>query len=282
MVPRFLRSVGLVGCAVSVVVSCGGARNDAGDRPSVVVTFSPLASVVESIVGDAADVTVLVPNGIDPHEFAPSARDVERLRAADIVVANGLELEEGLVDSLRSVPTLYEVADHVTVRANDPHVWLDPMTIAEAVPSLAAALGDAIDVDLADAATRETNELTSIDTEVREILDGVPSCTLVTGHESLGYFGARYGCDVVGSIVPGLSSTAEATAADLANLRQVIEDRGVSAIFVELGTPSDVADQLSRETGASVVELATHFVPEQGGYRAMMTSMARAIAGALS
>lgn len=281
MLPRFLRSVGLVGYAVCVV-SCGDGRHDGAERPSVVVTFSPLASVVESIVGDAADLTVLVPNGSDPHEFAPSARDIERLRSADIVVANGLDLEEGLVESLGSASTLYEVTDHVTLRANDPHVWLDPMTIAEAVPSLAAALGGALGVDLGDAATRETSELNAIDSEVRGILDGVPSCTLVTGHESLGYFGARYGCDVVGSIVPGLSSSAEATAADLANLRQVIDDRGVSAIFVELETPSDVAEQLSRETGARVVELATHFVPKQGGYSAMMTSMAHAIAGALS
>ena len=78
---------------------------------------------------------------------------------------------------------------------------------------------------------------------------------LVTGHESMGYFADRYGFTLVGALVPSISSQAEASAADLAELTEQIEAVGVSVIFIEIGTQSSVADAIGDETGATVVEL---------------------------
>ena len=86
----------------------------------IVVTTSVLGSVVRDLVGDRASVTVLMGNGVDPHDWAPSAQDLEAVYAADLVVANGLGLEEGLQDALGQAEAegirVFEATDHIDVR----------------------------------------------------------------------------------------------------------------------------------------------------------------------
>jgi len=271
---------------------------------NVVVTYSAIGDVVSRLVGDAATVTVLIPNGQDQHDFEPSAKDVETINNASLVVSNGLDLEEGLEDSLlqaeKSGVSMFHIADHVTLLdaaekeeghkdeedhghgTEDPHVWLDPETLAEAIPALAKALQLATGKDFAAEATAVVGELTALSAKVREIMTTVDECKLVTGHDSLGYFAARYGCTVVGAVIPGFSTAAEASAGSLADLKVVAQENGVKAIFTELGTPADVVDQIAKEVGVGVVELSTHVLPENGGYDDMMTQLATAIAGGLS
>jgi len=283
---------------------------------NVVVTYSAIGDVVSRLVGDAATVTVLIPNGQDQHDFEPSAKDVETINNASLVVSNGLDLEEGLEDSLlqaeKSGVPMFHIADHVTLLdaaekeeghegeeshegeeghegeedhghgAEDPHVWLDPETLAEAVPALAKALQLATGKDFAAEATAVVGELTALSAKIRDIMTTVDECKLVTGHDSLGYFAARYGCTVVGAVIPGFSTAAEASAGSLADLKVVAQENGVKAIFTELGTPADVAAQIAKEVGVDVVELSTHVLPENGGYDDMMTQLATAIAGGLS
>lgn len=93
-------ALGLVGCGAATTP----AQSDAGsDLPLVVVTTSIWGDVVAEIAGDAAVVEVVMPIGADPHDFAPSSAQVGRLQAADLVVANGLGLEEGLLDILDEI-----------------------------------------------------------------------------------------------------------------------------------------------------------------------------------
>ena len=276
--------VGLCIAALGLA-SCAGS-NDEASVPRIVVTYSALESIVSAIVGDAARVEVIVPNGTDPHDFEPSAKDVEMMSAAAVVVANGLDLEEGLEDALieveKSGVSVFHIADHVTLREGDPHVWLDPLTLAEAVPELAREIGERIGVDLESAGAAVAASLGELNNTVEKRISTLESCVVITGHDSLGYFGARYGCEVIGSIIPGFSTAAEATAKDLAELKALAQAEGVKAIFTELGTPTDVADQLAKEVGVEVVEIATHLVPDGGGYDEMMIALADAIVGGLS
>lgn len=280
----------------------------ARDVPTVVVTYSALESIVSAIVGDDALVEVIVPNGTDPHDFEPSAKDVEAMSAAAVVVANGLDLEGGLEDAFieveKSGVSVFHIADHVTLReggtddhaddeahsdeeghdhgVEDPHVWLDPLTLAEAVPALARDIGERIGVDLESAGAAVAASLGELNETIEKRISKLESCVVITGHDSLGYFGARYGCEVIGSIIPGFSTAAEATAKDLAELKTLARTEGVKAIFTELGTPADVADQLAKEVGVEVVEIATHLVPDGGGYDEMMIALVDAIVGGLS
>ena len=311
--------LGLLGVAG---FGCGGSVDNVVDTtvvvelPTVVVTYSAIESVVSEIVGDVARVVVVIPNGTDPHDFEPSARDVEMMSSAAMVVSNGLGLEARLEDALTDIAEsgvpVFRITDHVTLRAgatdehshghsdsehsnsehsdkdgeasdaDDPHVWLDPLTLAEAVPVLAKEIGTRIGVDLTDAGKATVESLVALNSNIDARIKELESCIVITGHDSLGYFGARYGCEVLGSIIPSFSTSAEATAKDLAELKQLAKTEEVRAIFTELGTPTDVADQLASEVGVKVVEIATHVVPDGGGYDEMMISLTDAIVSGLS
>jgi zinc/manganese transport system substrate-binding protein len=297
----------------------------AAPLPTVAVTYSVLASVVRELVDGVADVVTIVPDGVDPHDFEPSARDVETLTNADFIVANGLHFESGLDSALEQLreagrPIFYAI-DHVTARlisadddghdhgaehsdehgdehgdskdgavdgdghdhgAIDVHLWTSPATLVDMVAPLAAELGTALSVDFTAAATDLTAALNALDSEILDAMATIPNGELVTGHNELGYFAERYGCDLIGTVIPSSTTTAEASAGQLAELKKVIAERSAPVIFTSLGTPRAVAEQIARESGVKVVELSTHVMGDAESYGEFMRRLATTIASALT
>ena len=285
---------------VAASVACGSGGDEGGGRPTIVATTPVLGSLVQDLVGDRGRVTVVMPNGADPHGFQPSARDVEAIAHADLVVENGLDLEEGMQDVLDrarddGVP-VFTASDHVRVRtaseseasnddhgAEDPHIWMDPIAMRPVVLALAPAL-DGLGLDVDAAARRLAGRLDQLDAEVRRTLAVVPPGRreLVTGHESMGYFADRYGFELSGAVIPSLNSQAQASARALADLRDKVSAAGIPTIFTELGTPDDVAEAVGDETGARVLQISTHTLPDDGSYFTFMRQAARAVADGLA
>ncbi|MFH1383184.1 MAG: metal ABC transporter substrate-binding protein [Chloroflexota bacterium] len=274
-------------------------------KKSIVVTYSVLGSVVRELVGEKATVTVPMPNGLDPHEWEPSARDIETFNKADLVIENGLGLEGGMekaLDSARSKGVkFFTASDYITVRhvgpgegiptgdpdqaigASDPHLWSDPVAMKDIVSALVPALMEDLNLDIAAEASDLENRLDSLNAELANIVIQVPEDNrkLVTGHESMGYFAQRYGFRLVGVIVPSLSSQAGVSAADLAALKKAIIDNQVKAIFTEVGTSPAVAKTIADETGVKIVALTTHALPSDGSYFTFMRNLATVIADGL-
>lgn len=285
-------------CLVGLLPACSSSEPDASARPNIVVTYSVLGSVVSDLVGDAADVTILIPDGQDPHDFQPSARDIETINNADIVVSNGLDFEEGLEDVLASAiengVSVYMIGENITVRepdedhaeedghahgAGDPHVWLSPLSFTEALPSLADAINSATGLSIDE--TTALDQLTQLDDEITDVIGGISSCVMVSGHDEMGYFADRYGCTVIGAIIPSFSTTSEATAKQIADLKVLAISNNVKAVFTGLGTPSEVSEQLASELGIAAVSLSTHYLNGAANYREFMLNLANQIAEAL-
>jgi zinc/manganese transport system substrate-binding protein len=274
-------------------------------KKSIVVTYSILGSVVKELVGDKATVIVSIPNGLDPHEWEPSARDIEAINKADLVIENGLGLEGGMQKTLAAAKSngvrFFTASDYITVRhvgsgegipsgdpdqapgAADPHLWMDPVGMKSVVSGLAPVLMKDLNLDVAAQAQSLEDRLDALNNEVSNTVASLPQDNrkLVTGHESMGYFAQRYGFKLVGVIVPSLSSEAEVSAADLATLKQAIDDNHVKAIFTELGTSPAVAKAIGDETGVKVIELTTHALPADGSYFTFMSDLATVITNAL-
>ena len=312
IIPKILIGICPALFALSACSSSGTTTAADSDRPTVVVTYSVLGSIVEQLVGDAATVTTLIPDGQDPHEFEPSAKDIESLNNASIVVSNGLDFEEGLEETLESAKTagvnIFMAGDHITVRelsdedddhadeattdttvvkeeehdhgASDPHLWLSPAAMLEMLPELSKAVGAAIGADLSAQLKTLVAELTTLDSEIQEIIGGI-KCELVSGHDEMGYFADRYGCEVIGAIIPSFSTTSEASAGELADLKAEVATHDVKAVFTGLGTSPDVAEQLATELGVKAVTLSTHFMDGAANYQAFMLRMVNQIAEAL-
>jgi zinc/manganese transport system substrate-binding protein len=288
------------------LAACGdddGAAGASGGGPAVVVTTNVLGDVVSDLVGDEADVEVIMPPGTAPHEFEASPQQVAAMRDADVLVTNGAGFEEGLTDAIEAaaqdgVPTFAAIDAVDTLQlegdgGTDPHFFTDPARMATAAQAIADFLVEevpALDTPAFARQVRATvDELHALDGEVERTLSTVAPDrrTLVTNHEVFGYFADRYGFDVVGAVIPAGTTQAEPSAEQLDALAHTIEERGVPAIFVETSSPTRLADALADEVGdVDVVELFSESLGDEGSggetYAAMMRTNATRIADALA
>ncbi len=288
--------------------------------PTVVATTTMLGSVVSDIltcaVGDDSGLTVLFPIGADPHDFQPSSAQVASMSTADLVVANGLFLEEGLVAALSALSEegapILEVAELVDPLAYgegeghdhghddhghddhdhgdfDPHFWMDMSRMATVAELIGNELADSGDM-FVECGKSVAEEIRQAEVAVVEVLSGIPEANrvLVTDHDALGYFADKYDFSVVGVVIPGGSTLAEPNSQQLAALVRVIRDKNVRAIFSNIATASTVVTVLADEVGQDV-SVVNIFVGSLGGpgtgaetYIDMMTTNASLMAKALT
>ena len=313
---RVLSALVTVGVIVSTASACSEQTPGAGDssQPTVVVTTNILGDVVTNLTGGVVDVVTIMPVGADPHEFQASARQADAIRSADALIVNGAGFEEGLLDviegaeadgvavfeAIRAVRSIEFDDDHdsATEHADedhgdhddahghdgtDPHFFTDPARMAVVVHAIADFLIDEVDgidtVAVEAAADTYELELEALDAEIAGLLAAIPSPrrVLVTNHEVFGYFAERYGFDVVGAIIPGGSTTDGASAAALAALAETIRDTGVTVIFADVSSSTDLAQTLADEVGdIEIVELYSESLGGAGSDGATYVEMIRA------
>ena len=146
---KYILASVLLALVLLSTLSCQPSSNSS--EKSIVTTYSVLGSIVKELVGDKATVTVAVPNGLDPHGWEPSAKDIEAINKADLVIENGLGLEGGMGKTLQAARDsgvkFFTASDYITVRhvgpgegipsgdpdqaagAPDPHLWMDPIAM---------------------------------------------------------------------------------------------------------------------------------------------------------
>jgi len=274
----------------SACSSDDGTSSGSSGGPTIVATHSILGDLVENVVGDQAQVEVLMPPGTDPHEFEPSAQQIAELQEADLVVANGLGFEEGLDDALvqaeqAGVPVVSlgeqldpipfaEEGEHADEgeegeeHTEDPHWFTDPQRAASAVGLIATAVAEETRLDVSADAEGYATQLSDVDVLIDQQLAEIPEDrrVLITNHEVFGYFAERYGFEVVGVVVPGGTTLAEPSSGELADLVEVIQEQDVPAIFADASSSTDLADTLAAETGqdVEVVSLFSESLGEPG------------------
>ncbi|MGW4456414.1 zinc ABC transporter substrate-binding protein AztC [Streptomyces albidoflavus] len=281
-------------CLLAAVTGCSAEQRH---RPSVVVTTNILGDLTRNVVGDEAEVTVLMQPGADPHSFGVSAPQAAAMEQADLLVHNGLGLEENVlrhVEAAREsgVPTLAvgESVDPMAYTGGesagqpDPHFWTDPVRVREAV----RLIGDHVVRHVAgvDAGAVEKNteryraELAGLHEAMRDAFGSVPADKrrLVTNHHVFGYLADRYGFRVVGAVIPSGTTLASPSASDLDSLATAVRKAGVTAIFADSSQPNRLAQVLKRESGidVDVVPLFSESLTPKGQGAATYLQMMRA------
>lgn len=260
------RALATIAAAAVALSACGDSGGDSsatiGDRTvQVTTTTNFITDTVAEIGGDRVEVTGLMGPGVDPHLYKASADDVRTLRDADVIFYGGLNLEGKMADLLG------ELAERQPVKAvtddlprdqllepqagapaneeYDPHVWFDVRLWKQASATIAEQL---IELDPTHEDTYRRNlaayqaELDELDAETQELIGAVPERQrlLVTSHDAFHYLGRRYDMDVTG--IQGISTSAEATTADIERTAKLIADRDVQAVFIESSVPKQTID----------------------------------------
>jgi len=263
---------------LAVVAACGGttgspAASNAGYR--VVATTSVFADLARLALGDTVQIDSIVPAGIDVHTFEPAPSDAAKIAAADLILMNGLGLDDwvgSLIEAAQqsdaNVVRLGEDLDTVGTwsylaspegdpeHAYDPHVWLDPagaelyvQRIAERVSQEQPELASAIAATSADGLA----QIRTLDVEVSAMFAAIPgeNRKIVTFHDAFGYYARAYGITIVGVAIA--SPGQDPSAREIAALIDAIRAAGVTTVFSEVQFPSKVLTSIAAETGATVL-----------------------------
>jgi ABC-type Zn uptake system ZnuABC Zn-binding protein ZnuA len=254
-----VRRVALLLLAAVLAGGCGSDGGSSGGR-SVVATTTQVADLVGEVGGARVDVHGVLRPGGDPHDYEPRPSDVAAVTRADIVFRSGGEVDEWLgevVGNAGGDAEIVTLLDSVARRGDDPHWWQDPRNAVRAVEAIRARLAR-VDpggrAEYARNAARVTRALRGLDRGIAACVAKVPERErkIVTTHDSLGYFARRYGIEVVGAVIPSLSTQAQASAGDVEDLVAQIRRERVRAVFPESAVNPDIERAIANESGASL------------------------------
>jgi ABC-type Zn uptake system ZnuABC Zn-binding protein ZnuA/ABC-type Mn2+/Zn2+ transport system permease subunit len=252
-----------------LAAGCGQSGPGAG-QIEVVATTTQIGDWVRQVGGSAVSVDQVLQPNTDPHEYEPRPSDIEAAAGAELVFANGDNLDSWIDTIVAGSGSGAEVVDLGAVVPDrlpgessgaeasryDPHWWHDPRNAEAAVRAIARRLAAA---DPSHRRQFERNasaylaRLRRLDRHLAACFAAVPPPRrkLVTDHDAFGYFAHRYGIDVVGAVIPSQTTQAQPSAKDLSELAKTIEAEHVTAIFPESSLSPKVAEAIAEQTGAS-------------------------------
>jgi ABC-type Zn uptake system ZnuABC Zn-binding protein ZnuA len=248
--PRRLLTLLLVPLAIA---ACGD-DGAGGEGPAIVATTTQLGDMARNIAPGAKVTTLLQPN-TDPHEYEVRPDDVKALASADVVLRSGGEVDEWLDGALESAGVdeqdVVDAGAAAGLEGDDPHWWQDPQRAEKA----ALAIGEALKrAGLPEDSAAYVNRLQALDASVKACVDRVPAAQrlLVTSHDALGYYARRYGIQVVGTVIPALTTAAQPSAGEVSELVATIKRTGVKTIFAESSVNPKVEQAVAREADARI------------------------------
>jgi len=282
--------MGLVLLLAALVTLTGCRREPATPAPrdgklKVVTTFFPVYCFTANVAGDLAEVDNLLPPGSGPHGYSFTARDGQRLSAAQLVIMNGLGLDDWLSRSIRNLSSKHrpdivvmssgmsdqliecvhdthnhdhghDHSHHHDHGTHDPHVWLDPILAIEAVNAIREALQQA-DPGNADgyAANAEAYiaRLKALDSEIAEDLKNAGEAPFVTFHNAFPYFIRRYGLTLAAVVeqTPDVSPSPK----QQKQLYETIRETKARVLFTEPQFSARLARRISEDLGIPIAEL---------------------------
>jgi zinc transport system substrate-binding protein len=271
-----------------LLAACGGngsatAPLDEAEQLQAVAALYPYAYLLERVGGDDVEVQNLTPAGAEPHDLELSPRQVALVAEADLVL-HSRGFTPALDDAVdqHAADRAVDVLEHVD-GGGDPHVWLDPDSLAAIATAVAEELGRR-SPERASAFRERAEELrrdlAALDERFRGGLAQCERRDVVTSHDAFGHLTRRYGLEQVP--VTGLSPEAEPSVRRLAEVATTARERGVTTIFFEETVSPRVAEQLAREVGATAAVLSPlEGPPADGDYLTAMDANLEALRSAL-
>lgn len=288
------------GFAIAACLAAAPASAQDAPKKKVVATFSILGDLVRNVGGDRIDVSVLVGPDGDTHVYSPSPADARSIKDADIVFQNGLKFEgwmerlvsssgtkAGAVTASTGIEAFEEADDdHET----DPHAWQSVPNVKIYVANIRDGLTAA---DPEGKTAYEENasaylaKLDRLDADIRTAIGNIPQekRKIITNHDAFGYFAREYSIEFIAP--QGVSSDAEASARDVANIIRQIKKEKIAAVFIETISDPRLMERIVREAkvgiGGRVYSDSLSSVDGPAGtYIDMMNYNIRAFASALT
>ncbi len=269
MTKKILASLVLLLVVVAGVVyatkynSTGSSSND---KLRVVASYYPLYDFAKNVGKDKVLVSNMTPAGSEPHDYEPSAKALADAQKAPVFVYNGGYMEpwvSGFLHDYKNTPVKAsdgidllsaEAEDNPAEKVQDPHFWLDPVLAQKIVDNIRDGFSKADPANqdfYAKNASDYKAQLAKLDDDFRSGLSQCKLRTVISSHDAFSYLGKRYNLDIAS--IAGLSPEEEPSAAKLAELSQLVKDKGINYVFFESLVSPRLADTIASETGAKTL-----------------------------
>ena len=255
-----MKRLGMVILLVGSFAGCTGATSGS-DKKLVLATTTLFADMAANVGGERVRTESIVPAGSHVEEFEPKPEDSKKVARADLIIKNGLDLDDPWADPLlrdkKRDALVITLSDGLPAIENDnPHMWFDVQLARKYVEKIRDGL-IAIDQAGRDYYTARAktydDQLVKLDADVRAQIATIPQARrkLVTSHDAFPYFAKAYGLEVVGFAQPEPGK--DPSPSELAELVNTIKAAGVPAIFSEVGVSPAIAQALAREAGVAKI-----------------------------
>ncbi len=209
----------------------------------IATTVGMIGDVTREIVGDKAEVTNIIGEGVDPHVYKPTKGDIDTLQSASLILYNGVHLEGKMGEVLENrtkagthVTAVAEGLSNYQYLENDPHLWMDVSAWSLVAKNIQTSLADFDQNNKAYYEERLTTyqaTLVELDAYAQKSLASIPESqrVLVTAHDAFSYLGRAYDLEVRG--IQGISTESEAGIQEINKLVSYLVDNKIPAVFVE-------------------------------------------------
>lgn len=271
---RFKVFLALLMCSLAIA-GCSNNESQSNSKDSklhIATTFYPMYEFTKNITKDKAQVDLLIPANVEPHDWDPSPKDIEKIQKSDLLIYNSPELETWAPDLQKSINNVKFVNASKGISLIkgskeeeegdkgshlDPHVWLDPVLAQKEVENITKAI---VAKDPEHKAYYEKNsqqyiqQLKQLDHLYRTTLENAPKKEFITQHTAFSYLAKEYGLKQVP--ISGLTPEQEPSPARLAELKKFAQKHQVKIIYFEEIASPKVAQTLANEVGAKTEVLS--------------------------
>ena len=255
----------LSGYALWISEQNNNSSQQVSDQHKILVTFYPIYQFTKAVGGDKVDVSVIIPSGVEPHDWEPTIQDIENLKKANMIIVNGAGLEPWIPKLVSENPNMVIVDSSKNIQLlkhdnnmTDPHIWLDPILVKIQVQNIADGLIK-IDPKNADYYQHNANQykekLDSLDNEIKTDLANCNKKDFLSFHDAFSYFSKEYGLNQ-NTIVGGLNPEAEPTAQTLEEMTQKAENLGIHVVFTEEAVNPQISKVIADEIHGKVLVLS--------------------------
>jgi ABC-type Zn uptake system ZnuABC Zn-binding protein ZnuA len=289
----------LVAALLVLATACNSDVERDASAVRVVASTALIAEFAATVAGDDAIIVGLIPAGVDLHSFEPAPAMAAAIAQADLVLVNGYDLEEVLLeviqqnvsDGVRIVAVSDGIEELLQGREQpddgrdsqegiDPHLWLDARNAMHYVESIRDALieiAPAHEDGYRERSAAYLTELQALHAELVERLAAVPDdrCQLVVFHDAYRYFAAAYGLELLAAVIPA-GAQQDPAAGTVAELIELLRDSGVPTVFTEPQFNASVLERIAAEADVKVGMLYSNFAGEVDSYTELMQANADA------
>ena len=249
------------------------------DKLQIISSFYPLHEFSQIVGQEKVDAILLVPIGVEPHDWEPTIKDVQQMQKSDLIIINGIGFENW-VDSLREnnyQGKIIDTSDKILVKklddnSKDPHIWLNPVTVKTQVQNIANAFSDSDPENqqyYQSNAAKYIEQLDLLDVKIRNELSQCNN-DFIAFHDAFSYFADEYDLNQHTIISPN-NSHGEATARTLENIISTANTLNIKVIFSEEAVDPKTSEIIANEIGGKVLILSPIEVASDGNYISKMT-----------